>query len=595
MRMRRFTCFTGVLATLLTAAPAGPEWHGWSDAIFAQAKRENRFVLLDLEAVWCHWCHVMDETTYRDPAVNALLKARYLTVRVDQDARPDLSNRYEDYGWPATIVFDGNGKEIVKRSGYLPPKQMESMLRAIIADPTPGPSVQPEVKPDFSHGPHLTAGQKVALTADFFKSYDSAKGAWGFSQKFLDGQAEEYAMSLAAAGDVRAKQMARQTLYAQLRLVDPAWGGVYQYSTGGDWNEPHFEKIMLVQAVNLRAFALGYAMWREPAFLRAAQSVRTYLKTFLTSPEGAFYTSQDADLVAGEHSAGYFALGDAARRKLGVPRVDRNIYSRENGWAISGLCALYGATGDAAVLQDAVRAAAWIVAHRALPNGGFRHGETDAAGPYLGETLSMGRAFLDLYAVTGDREWLGRAETSARFIAANFGAAGGTGFVTTRTPTDHAWTPRPERDENIALVRFSNLLRQYTGNEFFGRMAERAMGYVAAPQVAQGFPTAGPLEAERELSSEPLHVTVVGRRDDVAAKALFMAALALPANYKMTEFVDGREGASTSRIAYPASDRAAAYVCSGTRCSRPIFAVDIMRERVEKFSAQFASEHLTKR
>ena len=68
------------------------------------------------------------------------------------------------------------------------------------------------------------------------------------------------------------------------------------------------------------------------------------------------------------------------------------------------------------------------------------------------------------------------------------------------------------------------------------------MGYVAAPQVAKGFPTAGPLEAERELSSEPLHVTVVGRRDDAAARALFLAALALPANYKMTEFVDGREG-----------------------------------------------------
>src|SRR6476661_4591728 len=76
------------------------EWREWSDDIFAQAKKQNRFVLLDLGAVWCHWCHVMEEITYRDPKVIALINSKYIPVRVDQDSRPDLSNRYEDYGWP---------------------------------------------------------------------------------------------------------------------------------------------------------------------------------------------------------------------------------------------------------------------------------------------------------------------------------------------------------------------------------------------------------------------------------------------------------------------------------------------------------------
>jgi uncharacterized protein len=116
----------------------GPHWAPWSDGIFAEAKREKRFVLLDLEAVWCHWCHVMDETTYKDPATLALLKSKYITVRVGQDSRPELSNRYEDYGWPATVVFNADGQEIVKRRGYIPPREMASMLRAIIDDPPPG-------------------------------------------------------------------------------------------------------------------------------------------------------------------------------------------------------------------------------------------------------------------------------------------------------------------------------------------------------------------------------------------------------------------------------------------------------------------------
>src|SRR5437773_10367860 len=97
------------------------KWQPWSDAVFAEAEREHRFVLLDLEAVWCHWCHVMDETTYKDPQVTKLLNSRYILVKVDQDSRPDLSNRYEDYGWPATVVFGAGRHEIVKRQGYLPP------------------------------------------------------------------------------------------------------------------------------------------------------------------------------------------------------------------------------------------------------------------------------------------------------------------------------------------------------------------------------------------------------------------------------------------------------------------------------------------
>ena len=80
--------------------PAGERiaWIGWTDDVFARAQREHKLVLLDLEAVWCHWCHVMDEVTYRDPAVVALVREHYLAVKVDQDSRPDLSNRYEDYG-----------------------------------------------------------------------------------------------------------------------------------------------------------------------------------------------------------------------------------------------------------------------------------------------------------------------------------------------------------------------------------------------------------------------------------------------------------------------------------------------------------------
>src|SRR5437762_14095804 len=113
MHSMRSSAFLLLLVLAFPAFGAKPaiKWVAWNDSVFARAKREHRFVLLDLEAVWCHWCHVMDETTYADPKVAALIHARYIEVKVDQDSRPDLSNRYEDYGWPATVVFNENGGE----------------------------------------------------------------------------------------------------------------------------------------------------------------------------------------------------------------------------------------------------------------------------------------------------------------------------------------------------------------------------------------------------------------------------------------------------------------------------------------------------
>src|SRR5262249_13231787 len=141
--------------------------------------------LLDLGAGWCHWCHVMDEITYADPKVIELLRSRYLAVKVDQDSRPDLANRYEDYGWPATIVFNVDGSEIVKRQGYIPPKPMASMLQAIIDDPSPGPSIQAEPVVAAAKDAALTREQRKAMRDVMVNAYDREQGGWGTIHKYL--------------------------------------------------------------------------------------------------------------------------------------------------------------------------------------------------------------------------------------------------------------------------------------------------------------------------------------------------------------------------------------------------------------------------
>jgi len=562
--MKRFLLLL-VLALPLSAKPA-IHWQPWSNDVFARAKREHRFVLLDLEAVWCHWCHVMDDMTYSDDRVIALTNNRYIAVRVDQDSRPDLSNRYEDYGWPATIVFAADGSEIVKRSGYIPPMPMASMLQAIIDDPSPGPSVVKEEPPVFSRDAALTPKLRAQLEKTHRDLFDAKHGGWGFSHKYLDAPSVEYALTLARRGDAASATMARQTIDGERNLLDPAWGGVYQYSTGGVWNEPHFEKIMSMQAGNLRVASLAYALWHDPRDLAMAQAIRRFLITFLRSPDGAFYTSQNADLIDGRHAGDYFALNDAQRRAKGIPRIDKNIYARENGWAIEALVTLASSTSDPRPLAEARTAADWVIAHLQRAGGGFQHGlnpASNAAGPFLGDTLSMGRAFLALYAATGERIWLRRAQEAATFIEKNFRAD--PGYVT----APHAkW----QRDENCDVARFANLLHHYDGDSKHEAMARNAMRYLTAPQVAAPALTGNILLADLELRSEPLHVTVVGARSDANARALFTAAAGLPQSYKQLEWFDRSEGPLPgSKVDYPSMSKAAAFVCSSNRCSRPAF------------------------
>lgn len=569
-------------------APDKLQWVSWSDDVFKQAKAENRFVLLDLEAVWCHWCHVMDENTYKDPGVIRLLRSRYITVKVDQDSRPDLSNRYEDYGWPATVVFNGNGQEIVKRQGYLAPDEMAALLQAIIQDPTPGPSVKPEPKINFAENPLLTAQAREAIKRDYSLQYDTKQGGWGFNDKFLDADSAEYALLLARAGDKEAEQKVKTTLKLQKKhLIDPIWGGVYQYSAEQDWIHPHFEKIALIQANDLRIYALAYAQYGDPEYLQAAKDIHRYLIGFMMSPEGAFYVSQDADLIEGHHSADYFALNDAARRKQGIPRIDKHVYSRENGWIIAALTTLYGATGDKTYLDEATRAANWVIANRALPNGGFSHDAKDITGLFLGDSLSMVRAFEGLYTVTGDRLWLKRTREAMDFISKNFTSAEVPGYVTSKVATDSAYTPRPQRDENILMVRTANLLYHHTGESAYTKMAAQAMRYIGTLEIARTFPAAGALLADYEFTHPPLHLTVVGHKDDPLAQSLFVATLRMPSGYKRIEWWDEREGPLPhAEVEYPPLDKSAAFVCSERSCSKPIFSPDEIKSSAEELLAK---------
>jgi uncharacterized protein YyaL (SSP411 family) len=571
--------------TLSAAHAADPiKWLRSDTDAFAQARAQHRFVILYLEAVWCHWCHVMDEKTYADPAVRGVLDAHYVPLRIDQDLRPDLSNRYRDYGWPATVIFAADGTEIVKRQGFVEPERFAKLLNAVVEDPSPVAADKADALDTAPHAGSLDPPIRAVLVERYRKTYDAKLGGLDIGQKYLDRDSVEYAIARALDGDASEAAKARKTLDAARALFDPAWGGVYQYSTHGDWKHAHFEKLATVQGQYLRIYALASVAFGKPDDAQAVREIKRYLDAFLKDRDGAFYVSQDADLKPGEHSSGYFALDDAKRRARGIPRVDRHIYSLQNGQIIEALATWGELSGDKDSIDEATAAANWIVANRALPGGGFRHDEHDAQGPYLGDSLAMGRAFLALYRATADRAWLAKASSAADFIAANFARANG-GFVTAKSQGPIA--AMPQMDENISVARFANLLARYDGKTEHAAMAENALRYLAAPAVALSEITEpGILLADDENHADPLHLTVSGAKSDASAAELFSTLQHLPQWYKRIEWWDRAEGnLPNPDVGYPPTKRAAAFVCTENRCSLPIYTSSDLKAFLESSKA----------
>ena len=562
-----------------------PAWQDWSPQVFAQARAENKLVLLDMAAVWCHWCHVMDEKTYADPAVLAELKQHYRVIRVDQDARPDLSNRYKDYGWPATIVFDAQGRELVKRAGYIERSEFLPLLQDTYKRPEP--EIEAQIpKHQISSSSQLAPALRSALLRKHRDSIDTSLGGLRIAMKFLDRDSVEYSLALAAAGDAGQRAAAMQTLDAALKLKDPVWGGFYQYSTHGDWQHPHFEKLMAVQAGYLRIYAQAYAQLSKPQYAEAARSTQHYLRNFLSSPDGAIYASQDADLVPGQHSEAYFAASDAERRRQGIPRVDKHLYAREAGLAAEALAIWAGVSGDAEAAAMAHKAVNWAMANRRLGNsGGFRHDARDVAGPYLADNVAMARAQLALYKLEGRREWLQAAIATTDFINAQFRQPEG-GFRSAKAQGVIA-PPLAVVEENITLVRHANLLSHYAGLPRFRAMAEHGMRYLATPSVSAGVITeSGILLAADELATDPLHLTIVSAKRDAAGEALWRTALRQPGGYQRVEYWDKSQGPLLdAKVSYPALAKSAAFVCTANRCSLPAFTPVRLQQMIHELTA----------
>jgi uncharacterized protein YyaL (SSP411 family) len=327
--------------------------------------------------------------------------------------------------------------------------------------------------------------------------WDPVQGGWGTKQKAPLAWEDAWALSRARQGDGTARERVLMTLDRQEAIIDPVWGGVCQYSTDGDWKHPHHEKLMTVQAGALANYAEAYALTREPRWLKEAQLVRGFIDHFLTGDDGAFLTTMDADLNAHEPPGSgkpyvtgddYYAMDDAHRRALGIPRVDANAYARENGLAIDAYVTLYEASGDATALASAQKAAARVLATHGDKRGGVTHGPHDGDDGgvlYLADNATLGFGLAHLCAASHDPATLAAAQHIADFLFHDLYDARGGGFYGS-TPDPGAVgvfaLRRKPLEDDVMAARFLERLGKLAPDARYADAIATILAIVTRPQ-----------------------------------------------------------------------------------------------------------------
>ena len=300
------------------------EWHEWGSEAFARAAGEDKPILLDIGAVWCHWCHVMDRESYEDPHLAEVINQNFIAVKVDRDERPDVDTRYQaavaaisgQNGWPLTAVLTPQGQPFFGGT-YFPREDrygrpgFERVLRSMVEawktrreevlESADSVVAAIEYNENFAgRAGHLSMEIVDKMVASALEKFDRHHGGFGAQPKFGHPSAIDLLLDVAArTGNDAAREAATVTLEKMARggVYDQLGGGFHRYSVDERWVVPHFEKMLYDNAELLKNYVHAFQTYVDPEFARVARDIIRWMDASLTDRErGGFYASQDADI-----------------------------------------------------------------------------------------------------------------------------------------------------------------------------------------------------------------------------------------------------------------------------------------------------------
>jgi hypothetical protein len=326
------------------------QWHAWGEAAFALAQAEDKPILLDIGAVWCHWCHVMDRESYEDPEIARLINQHFVAVKVDRDERPDVDARYQaavsaisgQGGWPLTAFLTPDGRpyfggtyfprddrfgrpglgRVLQTMAQIWREQRDEALESAA-------SVMAAIEHNESfsgRGGELTLALVDKIAGSALAQFDPRNGGFGSQPKFPHPATLDLLLELATnRGNAQAREAFTTTLekMAHGGVYDQLAGGFHRYSVDERWVVPHFEKMLYDNTELLRNYVHGFQSMVRLDFRQTAEEIVAWLDAVMTDRDhGGFYASQDADINLDDDGDYFTWTIDEARAVLDRAELD---------------------------------------------------------------------------------------------------------------------------------------------------------------------------------------------------------------------------------------------------------------------------------
>lgn len=553
------------------------EWLPWGDDAFRLAREQNKPLLLSVSAVWCHWCHVMDETSYSDAQVISIINDKFVAVRIDADRRPDLNSRYNQGGWPSTVFLTHEG-EVLAGTTYVPPDQLTRLLHDVAEVFTHSAAELDAavqiVRERRTVEPLVTEGDVDGSMVDFVagvaeEAFDAENGGFGNEPKFLYASVLNLLLArLAADAPGNAGEILRTTLQKMATggIYDQVAGGFFRYSTTEDWSVPHFEKLLEDNAALMGVYAEAYNLSGDADYAQTIYGIHGWLTAVLLDAKtGAFGGSQDADEE-------YYKLSAAQRQKLEAPYVDRTVFAAANAQAASALLRAFQVLGDTGMRDQALGALEFIWQHMWQSGSGPYHyhdGEAHLPGLLI-DAARILPACLDAYESGAGEMWLDRAIQTADWMLTNLQEPNLGGFFDCLRSPGSEGLPgersRPPVENSIAAAALVRLA-QNTGQTRYDESARKTLMYFAGTFQEYGMFAAEYALAVARRLDPPVRVTVTGPPAEDATVQMIRAAHRARIPFRSIEVIDPEAyGEELEASGYGYAGEPVAYICIGASC-----------------------------
>jgi hypothetical protein len=642
---------------LLQHAHNPVDWYPWGEEALKRAKAESRPIFLSIGYAACHWCHVMERESFEDAETARMLNESFVAIKVDREERPDLDAIYMDAvqqmtghgGWPMSVFLTPDGRPFYGGT-YFPDEPRHGMpsfrqvLEGVSAAWRDRRAEIEEAGGSLVHAisvrtegaapadeSSLARWMLDAAQAEIERAFDARTGGWGGAPKFPQPMTIEFLLRRhVATGDGRALAIARRSLDAMADggIYDHLGGGFARYATDAVWLVPHFEKMLYDNAQLTRVYVHAWQLTGDERYREVAMQTLAFVERELTSDDGGFAASLDAD-TEGEEGQTYVwskseiekLLGDVAetfsraygvtaegnweghnilsrvgegdaevlarararlfetRQKRPQPGRDDKVLTAWNGLMIGAFADAAAAFGEPRLAEVAARAADLLLTRLRDDDGRLRRSWKDSRARHAGvleDYADLADGLLALYEATFDERWFEAATGLMGVVLDHFADPTGGFFDTADDHEELITRPKGLQDNalpsggamtSVVLLR----LAAWTGEGRYRAAAERAMGGVGA--YLSRYPTAFAhwLNALSLALADPREVAIVGDPGSEGVRSMLAVVRETYRPFSVVA-VARSEGSAVPllhdrpMLAAPAT----AYVCQNFACRAPV-------------------------